>query len=1000
MKRHLAMVLAASLILTGSPVAFGEDITLKPEVRVPELVAAALSQEGAKELLAHPKGTEIAVNARFSDIAGSSDKTSILRMAVEGVISKGTKFRPSDPITRQEALVYLVRMRGNEAAVQQRLATNAGTNPANYYNSLFREYANEAATLGIITPGEEGTLEAAATKEEIALWLSRTINLTPGYGDQNVLNSMSDASAVAPANRAQIEALLSERIMTADQGSKFNPKRTVSRGEMASLLARSTDRLYTARTLASVFGIVSGATTAPRYEGGATISESVYTIKGLDGTVTTVKISDNSKTKQKTGFAVLKNGSVGQSSLLAVGDQIELLTQGGQLILAQVYTDGTVLQRLKADALKDQTLRTYYGTANSRIQENRQLNGRMYKTDRIRIKNHTGQTFDMVVDTDAVTGVRNDIIVQRNGKTGGIDLLQMGDALEYAVKDPNILLYVTANPGSSSQVKGTVRLVEPAGTDGLAHLTVLDYANAIYRYPVAGYADISMNTEFSKLSDLRFGQNVVLYLNNGLITKADAETFTSPGYIAPESKMRIGTVQGVNGSTITLKAEDGSVSQLALEETTVVRKNSQNVSQSSLQPGDRIKAYFDSVDTAAPSRIDVEGKEQLIKGVYKGKIQQVNAAKNELILRDPQVLKNNQWVSTGNYTQAVEMEANAPIYSRGSVVKLSSLKPGYINSDVYIALKDSYGKDIAVKALLKNGSERMHYDRIRTLSQSIQKFELDNRINYAFNDGTILVKDARLVDLTALSEKDSALVISGFSGGNHTAGVINLVPGVASRLKNIYIGTLEEIYSGQFTIRSFYKQNGNEFNPINTQDDITIGYGGDTQIFDVTNDTAKSITPSQLFNGGYSKAENPNSDGRGLPYEHWYAVIVTDENQDAYSIMLRHNAILENQDIDNTFISSTAQREEMDKVMKQVVFTRGTIAGKDSTWNRIKMQDSSDYASFNGQWVPNSTETYVAASDTIILKNNKPVAFENLELGDRINVIKVKGNALVVIVED
>lgn len=1000
MKRHLAMVLAASLILTGSPVAFGEDITLKPEVRVPELVAAAISKEGAKELLAHPKGPEIAANAKFSDISGSADKINILRMAVEGVISKGTKFRPNDPIKRQEALVYMVRLRGSEAAVQQRLATGAGTNQANYANSLFREYANEAATLGIITAGEESNLEASATKEEIAVWLSRTINLTAAYGDQTILNSMSDASAVAPVNRAIIEALLAERIVAPDQGGKFNPQRTVSRGEMATLLARSTDKLYTARTLASSFGVVSGAVTSPRYEGGATITESVYTIKALDGTISTVKTSDNSKTKQKTGFAVLKNSIVGQASQLAVGDQVELLTLGGQLILAQVYTDGTVLQRLKADALKDQTLRTYYGTINSRIQENRQLDGRMMKTDRLRIKNHTGQTFDMVVDTDALTGVRNDIIVERDGKTGGVDLLQVGDALEYAVKDPNILLYVTANPGSSSQMKGTVRLVEPAGASGLAYLTVLDYNDAIYRYPVAGYADITINTEFSKLNDLKFGQSVVLSLNNGLVTKADAETFSSPGYIAPESKMRIGTVQSISGDALTLKLDDGSVNQLTLGELTNLRKNSQNVNRGVLQPGDRIKAYFDTTDSTAPSRIDIEGKEQIIKGVYKGKIQQVNAAKNELVLRDTQVLKNNLWVSTGNYTQTVEMEPGALIYNKGNAVKFSSLKPGYINSDIYVAVKDSYGKELAVKASIKNGSERIHSDRIGTLNQGIQKFELDNRINYAFNDGTIVVRDGRLVDTDVLAEKDGALVVSGYSNGAHTAGVISLVPGIAAQLNNIYIGTLEEIYSGQFILKNYFEKNGNDFRTMNTQNELTIGYGGDTNIFDVTTDTVKTITPAQLFNGGYSKAENKDRNSKGLPYEHWYAVIVTDENQDAYSIMLRHKALLENQDIDDTYWSYNDQRNAMDKVVDQITFTRGTVSGMDSTWNRIQMQDSSDYASFNNQWITNPVDTYVAASDTILLKNNKAISFANLEIGDRINVVKVKGNALVVIVED
>jgi len=1001
MRRTLALIAAVGILASSAVPVYSEDITLNPEVRVPELVAAPLGLEGAKEIPAHPKGVEVAQNARFSDIGAAKEKSSILRLAAEGVVKgSGGRFRPGDPITRQEALAYLVRLRGSEAAVQERLSTNAGNSQANYGSSLFQEYTNEAVTLGILTAEENSALEAPATRQQLAVWVARAVNLTAEYGNQSILNSLSDNGTAAPANRGLLEALLVQRLLEPDAGGKLNPGRTVPRTEAARMLALASERLQEPRGLASSYGVVSGISTTPRYEGGATVTETLYTVRGIDGTVSQVKAAVNSKTKQRSDFAVLKNGSVGTSGALALGDQVELLLEADQLLLAQVYTDGTVLNRLKADALKDQALTTYYGTVSSVIQENRQINGRSLKTDRLRVKNHTGQTFDIVVDTDAQTGVRQDVIVQRAGVMGGVSMLQPGDGLEYAVKEPNILLYVNASAASASQAKGTVRAVEPSGAEGLAYVTILDYGNTIARYPVAGYADITTNGEYSRLSDLRYGQNIVLTLNNGLVTGAAAETFSSPGYIAPESKMRMGTLLSINGVNGVMKGDDGLQTVLLLTETTVIRKNSQQVGRSALQPGDRIKAYFNEVDSQTPSRIDIEGKEQLIKGVYKGKLQQVNGAKNELVLREPQMLKNNQWVATGNYTQSVEMEPGASIYHAGSTVALSRLKPTHINADVYVAIKDGYGRDLGVKGLIKTGSERIHSDRIGTLSQGIQRMELDNRINYNFNDGTIVVRENRLVGLGALAEKDTALVVSGYSGGAHTAGIISLVPGASSSLQNIYIGTLEQIFSGQFILKNYFERNGNGFRSLNTQNELTIGYGNDTQIIDVTGDAVKVLTPSQLFNGGYSKEENKDSNSKGLPYEHWYAVIVTDENQEAHSIMLRKKAILENQDIDDTYSSYNEQRTAMEKVINQVTFTRGTVVSLDTVWNRVRLENSADYGTFNNQWITNPTDTYVAAADTIILKNNRPIAFTDLEAGDRITAVRVKAAALVLIVEN
>lgn len=1001
MKRALALVLTASIILTGAPAVLGEDLTLMPEVRVPELVAVPMSTEGTKELAAHPKGPEITKNAKFSDIAGSADKTSILRMAAEGVISgAGGKYRPADAITRQEALAYLVRMRGNEAAVQQRLSVGSGTSQASYVSNLFREYANEALTLGIMTAAEDGSLDAPATREQIALWVGRAVNLTAVYGNPNVLNSLADAAQVAPENRGLIEALLAERLFEPDSGNRFNPARQVTRGEMARIMAKSSDRLYTVRNMASSFGVVSGIVSTPRYEGGATITENTYTIKGIDGTPTTVKTAYNSKTKQLTDFAVLKNGSVSAGGLLAVGDQVELLTQNDQLILAQVYTDGTILNKLKADAVKDQALRTYYGTVSARIQENRQLEGRLYKTDRIRVKNHTGQTFDIVVNTDTQTGVKQDVIVQRAGTMGGVDLLQVGDGIEYAVKDPNLLLYVNANPSTQTQVKGTVRLVEAAGETTPAYLTVLDYSNVIYRYPVAGYADITINGEYGKLSDLRFGQNISLSMNNGLVIKVQAETFTSPGYIAPESKMRIGTVKAVSGNAVTVQIDDGSSLSLTLGDATVIRKNNGIVSKSILQPGDRVKLYFSEVDSSIPTRVEIEGKEQLIKGVYKGKIQQVNGTTNQLVLRDPQILRNDQWVATGAYTMTIEMEPKGQVYYNGSVVKFSTIKPSFINSEVYVAVKDSYGRDMAVQGIIKSGSERIHNDKIYAVNQAIQKFELGNKINYSFTPGTLVVRENRLVDTDSITSKDSALVVSSYNQGQHNAGVVSLITGGESFLSNIYLGTIYKVYSGQFSVMKFTHLDNSVFTTLDLSKEVTFGYGSDTYMFDVTGETPTVITPYKFFNGGYSKAENKDANSKGLDYEYWYTFIVADENNEAYAMMLRKKAILKGSDIDDTYSADVDQHKEMQKLINQLTLSRGTVSSIDTTWNRLRLQNSSDYSSGQKQWVTNRADMYIEVADSIILKNNEPISFSDIQAGDRVNAVRIKENVMVLIVED
>lgn len=1002
MKKPIAILLALTLILPLSSV-YAEDITLRPDVVVPELVGLPLSVEGAAEIQSQPKAAELVKLAQYTDIGGNAAQNDIVRLSFEGIFKNygDGKFNPKGVLTRQDTLTLLVRMLGQEAAVQQGVLTaSQGQSAAAVANLMKQAYVDQAIVLGILTEAENTSLDQPATREEAAVWTARAIALEPDFSDVDGIYTYKDVQSVKPENRGLLEALLREKIVTMDTGGVFNPARRVTRDEMAGILAEISPRVYTNRNLSALSGMVAGITTQDQSEAGGVLTTKTITVQGIDGTVSRLITTLNSKTGIKTDFGVYKNGKVSTSEGLALGDQIDVVTRDGLAVFAEVLNDGTILDRLKSDNLQGDNLRTYYGTIYARIPETRKEGDKTYAVDRIRVKNHTGQTFDIVIKTDAATGIRSDIFVTKNGVSGGASLLQNGDFIEYTVKDPDILIFAVAKPSQVSQIKGTIRTVTAPET-GVATLTVQDYANVIGVYPVAGYADISINTGYATLKDLKYAMPVVLTLNNGFITRIGAETFSNPGYIDPDNRMVSGTVKSISGDFVTVQAADGTSTGYTINSQSQLTKNSQPVAFAVLKAGDRVKLYFADLLSMTPKKVEIEGPEQLVQGVYTGRVSQVNGANGLISLKDPSLLKNDQWAATGQYMQDFYITPAATIYAQGRKISINDLKNYYLNGEVYIALKDGYSRPEAIKVVVKNGGERQYSSGVYKVDQAIGRFELDNRTNVAYNAGTIFLRDDRLVDMSNLTSQDSVSVVANYQTGDTQAAVVSLNGSQQLQLGGFYVGYVDAVYSSRVDLEYASRLTDNVMPAVDTGETASLYFGNASRITDVTDeDNPEVLTPYTFFNGEYSKEENEDTDDEGLDYERYYALAYTDANGEIIDMMIRKSALFKGNDIDNTLEKETRLDDEMNDQLDLLVVTKGTVTSLDTVWNRIQMTNAMDWIEYQKEWNVNRTDMYVGVQEALIIRNNRPITFEAIQPGDRIQVVRMRGNAVLVVVEE
>nr|WP_235603325.1 S-layer homology domain-containing protein [Thermoanaerobacter sp. YS13] len=200
----------------------------------------------------------------FKDIKNSFAKNDIMKMAALSVIRGGgnQKFYPKSYLKREEAIAYLIRLMGLEEQVQKMPISSStavgGSNPSTANsNQIGQNNASsqsgpkvdswaqgiiDVAVKNNLLSKQDMTLDftANATREEVAYWIAKGLNLTPIYGkDLQKVYAFSDAKSFNADYMPYIEAVLKSGIMTGYDNNKFGPKNSISREEIASVLNRA-----------------------------------------------------------------------------------------------------------------------------------------------------------------------------------------------------------------------------------------------------------------------------------------------------------------------------------------------------------------------------------------------------------------------------------------------------------------------------------------------------------------------------------------------------------------------------------------------------------------------------------------------------------------------------------------------------------------------------------------------------------------------------------------
>ncbi|MFJ8064248.1 hypothetical protein ACIQYS_06430 [Psychrobacillus sp. NPDC096426] len=357
-----------------------------------------------------------------------------------------------------------------------------------------------------------------------------------------------------------------------------------------------------------------------------------------------------------------------------------------------------------------------------------------------------------------------------------------------------------------------------------------------------------------------------------------------------------GTVNTIdrNGKFIAINSKDRNSVNYYLDAQTQVFKDNKLVDLSVLYEGDRVKLTLAEHDSTTLSTIEIIAEGIKVEHLYKGTVQQIDTKKKKLVVKNEKVFRNWDWQNGSGSISSKSFTAKTPIYVGNKKIDESQIRK-YINNEVYYVTIEQMGQEVVQKIIIKQSNERNLHERLNSVDTSTQKIRLSSTGNIPYHNGTIIIRNGRLVDASALSQSGDAYVITNGATTHQYANVIHVTNDgfQSANLSNheVYFGQINSIGSYQLTLTNANRLSNNYwygvgYSNLSFSNDTVVVEDANHMTTDFTNSSSKyayfyvkdnHIVAARIV--GWSSPASYISVGRYSGTWYWNSIQVKDVSQ-------------------------------------------------------------------------------------------------------------------------
>ncbi len=458
-------------------------------------------------------------------------------------------------------------------------------------------------------------------------------------------------------------------------------------------------------------------------------------------------------------------------------------------------------------------------------------------------------------------------------------------------------------------------------------------------------AKLFINNTSTTIEGFKSGMKVQATVNLRKVTELRGTSEVEQGTIPQNSKEKAGVVTKIDpkGMFVIVKIDGGSESTYYVNNNTQFVKGSSSVDISDLYEGDRVKLKFSSPTTSVISEIEIVTTGIEIENLYKGSLQLVNPTANKITVKNAQKYENwlfgtsnNSNLSTFTFTN------NTPIYAGNKKITKNDLR-NYRTSDVYFATVSEFGNEVIKKIIVLDNYERTYYEDMTAVNTTFNFINLKTTGRIYLHEGTILVRNGRLIEPTSLTQYGTAFVITDGLTKDNYAQVVNISndsfssPNLASH--GLYFGELAYVDGYLAELNDLVKVENNYWKSVN---DEILSFSNSTNAeINYQNSTIKII---------------PNMDL--ISYETYYGYFYVKDGH-----------------IQAIHLLTPSQ-----KMANQVL--TGSIKSVNVRNQQINVENVSQW--FNGTWLDSGSLNNINLKQTLIIKDGKVIEPSNLKPSDRV----------------
>lgn len=572
-----------------------------------------------------------------------------------------------------------------------------------------------------------------------------------------------------------------------------------------------------------------------------------------------------------------------------------------------------------------------------------------------------------IYNTDTTSNVigykgRDTFPVQKNKKIYSSDIIRIGDFITYYMDSNGKAIYGEINTKKETTIEGTVREINLQNRE----ITVWGFDDKTYKFKLDPYID---------MDKLYFEQEVAITTRGNQVVKLATFDYIDPerdGYIIPGTRFRVGTVLFATNEEIQIKT-NGGVEKYQIDPMyTTIYKRGQRAELFQLKEGDRVLLTFDDIYSPQVAEIKIEDEEKHIQGVIKGKIELVDTRNKEILISNPYRLDRGQWVPT-NEKQRFKLGTGS-IYEGAREISLQNLNRRK-GEEAYIAYETPFGNMSISKMLLKSGSSMEYKDRVQDVDYGIGQMVVDTT-PFSFHEGTIVIKDNRLVDPLNLSPNQNVYLISDYRYGSRGASVVSIEDSgiLDDRIDGtkllVYKGKIEDIFNFKLTLGKYnYKldkevltSSGFKSNPGVEEFTLTL----DTLVYDSQLEKrvpTKSFLDSRYIDLIHIKDRELRDRIEKDYYKNRPAYLVAKQTPYGKEIL---SINLVPQDL-----------SQYNETIRLDHTSLGEIKEIDQAQNTITITNTRNYNNLTGRW-EYSQDQSLKLNKAIILVNDKPLPLDEL----------------------